>query len=148
VYSVPICMLGPRLFTLQEAERALPLVRRIVADISSAYHTWQDAVTRYELEAAGATADSGESATLRGLREAVGAHAERVTTLVEELQVLGCELKDFEQGLVDFYALREDRLVYLCWRLGEENITHWHEVDQGFAGRRPIDTALTRGVLP
>jgi hypothetical protein len=141
-------MPDPRLFTLQEAERALPLVRRIVVDIRSAYRIWQDAVTRYELEAAGATADTGESEALRGFREAVSADAERVAVLVEELQGLGCELKDFEQGLVDFYALREDRLVYLCWRLGEENITHWHEVDEGFAGRRPIDAVLTRGVLP
>jgi hypothetical protein len=137
-----------RLFTLDEAERALPLVRRVASDIRDAYQGWQDAVTRYELEAAGATAERGESELLRGLRETVGEHAERVAALVEELQAIGVTLKDFEQGLVDFYALREDRLVYLCWRLGEDRITHWHEVDEGFAGRRPIDAILTRGVVP
>lgn len=137
-----------RLFTLDEAERSLPLVRRIVHDIRDAYRTWQDAVTRYELEAAGATAQSGETAALRELRETVNGHAERVAALVDELQSLGVSLKDFEQGLVDFYALREDRLVYLCWRLGEDHITHWHEVDEGFAGRRPVDAILTRGVVP
>ena len=137
-----------RIFTLDEAEQTLPLVRHIAADIRLAYRDWQDAVTRYELEAAGATADSGETEVLRSLRESVGVQAERVAGLVDELQALGVELKDFEQGLVDFYALREDRLVYLCWRLGEEHITHWHEVDAGFTGRRPVDEHLTRGVVP
>ncbi|HEX9896005.1 MAG TPA: DUF2203 domain-containing protein [Gemmatimonadales bacterium] len=141
-------MPDPRLFTLDEAERTLPLVRQIVSDIRNEYREWRDAVTRYELEAAGATADSGETDLLRALRERVGSHAERVAVLVEELQALGVELKDFEQGLVDFYALREDRLVYLCWRLGEDHITHWHEVDEGFPGRRPVDAILTRGVVP
>lgn len=141
-------MPDPRLFSYDEAERALPLVRGIVTDIRAAYRLWQDAVTRYELEAAGATVETGETEMLRLAREAVGGHAARVAALVEELQRLGCELKDFEQGLVDFYALREDRLVFLCWRLGEDHIAHWHEVDEGVAGRRPIDEILTRGVLP
>lgn len=141
-------MSHPRIFSLDEAEQALPLVRHIATDIRAAYRLWQDAVTRYELEAAGATADAGETEVLGSLREAVGVQAERVAGLVDELQELGVELKDFEQGLVDFYALREDRLVYLCWRLGEEHITHWHEVDAGFAGRRPVDEPLTRGVVP
>ena len=78
----------------------------------------------------------------------MGVQAERVAGLVDELQALGVELKALEQGMVDFYALREDRLVYLCWRLGEEHITHWHEVDAGFTGRRPVDEHLTRGVVP
>jgi len=141
-------MAEPRIFSYDEAERALPLVRGIVSDIRAEYRLWQDAVTRYELEAAGATVASGETATLRLARETVGQHAARVAELVEELQRLGCAIKDFEQGLVDFYALREDRLVYLCWRLGEDHITHWHEVDEGFTGRRPIDETLIRGVLP
>jgi len=43
---------------------------------------------------------------------------------------------------VDFYSLREDRPIFLCWRLGEDRITHWHEIDSGFAGRQPIDGAI------
>jgi hypothetical protein len=45
-------------------------------------------------------------------------------------------------GLVDFYTLRDDRLVFLCWRLGEPRITHWHEVDAGFADRQPVDDRI------
>jgi len=66
----------------------------------------------------------------------------------QELQPLidsGIEVKALD-GLVDFRALREGRTVYLCWRWGEERITHWHELDTGFSGRRPIkpDDAFAR----
>ena len=50
--------------------------------------------------------------------------------------------KGFEAGLVDFRSLREDRPIFLCWRLGEQRITHWHEIDGGFEGRQPIDGAV------
>ena len=55
--------------------------------------------------------------------------------------------KGIEAGLVDFYGLRDDRLVYLCWRLGEERITHWHDLDAGVDGRRPIDDLLSTGII-
>jgi hypothetical protein len=51
-------------------------------------------------------------------------------------------VRDLERGLIDFPALREDREVYLCWLLGEPEITHWHEIDAGFAGRRPLDAGF------
>jgi hypothetical protein len=53
------------------------------------------------------------------------------------LEDMGIEVKALD-GLVDFRALRDGRTVYLCWRFGEERISHWHELDSGFAGRRPI----------
>lgn len=138
----------PRIFTLEEAERALPLVRRIVADIRAAYADWVDAVSRYELEVASVQAGDEEPELLAALRTTVTERAERVAALVAELEPIGCELKDFRLGLVDFYALREDRLVYLCWRAGEAGITHWHELDAGFAGRQPIDHPLFSGTVP
>ena len=51
---------------------------------------------------------------------------------------MGCFLKDIETGLVDFYALHEGRVVYLCWRLGEPQVSFWHEVGRGFTYRQPI----------
>jgi hypothetical protein len=68
--------------------------------------------------------------------------------LLEELKAVGCELKDFELGLVDFYALLDDRLVFLCWRLGEPRVEYWHEVDAGIAGRQPVDETLFPGIYP
>ena len=51
----------------------------------------------------------------------------------------GCVLKDLDRGLLDFYALSGDRLIFLCWQLGESEIAHWHTLEGGFAGRQPLD---------
>lgn len=138
----------PRIFTLEEAERALPLVRRVVSDIQAAFTLWRASLGRYEVEAAGVRGDAAEPPGLIQLRTEVAEQAERVEGLVEELGQIGCELKDFERGLVDFPALLEDRLVFLCWRMGEEHVTHWHELEAGFAGRQPIDAALFPRTVP
>jgi hypothetical protein len=131
-----------KLFTLVEAERTLPLVRRIVHDLTVEYPAWREAVGRFEILTGGARADWGETQELVAAREEVSAHAERINRYLQELEAVGCVFKGFEAGLVDFYSLREDRPIFLCWRLGEERITHWHEVDSGFAGRQPIDRAI------
>ena len=57
---------------------------------------------------------------------------------LERLEKTGCVLKDLEQGLVDFYCRFEGRDIFLCWRLGEDRIKAWHEIEEGFAGRQPI----------
>jgi hypothetical protein len=55
-----------------------------------------------------------------------------------KVQELGVELKDPALGLIDFPSVRDDKIVYLCWRLGELNIAYWHDTDTGFAGRQPL----------
>lgn len=55
-----------------------------------------------------------------------------------KLEKTGCVLKDLEQGLVDFYCKFENRDIFLCWKLGEERVKAWHEIDSGFSGRKPI----------
>ena len=57
---------------------------------------------------------------------------------LENLEKIGCVLKDLERGLVDFYCRFEGTDIFLCWKLGEEKIKAWHEADDGFAGRKPI----------
>jgi hypothetical protein len=132
---------APRIFTLPEAERTLPLVQRIVRDVMLEYAAWRRAVGRYEVEVAGLTSEEDEPAAVAALRAEVQASAARLDGYLAELQQVGCVFKGFEEGLVDFCALRDDRLVFLCWRYGEPRISHWHEVDGGFAGRQPLDAA-------
>jgi hypothetical protein len=139
-------MPGFKLFTLQEAERTLPLVRRIVSDLTAEYPAWRAAVGRFELLTGGARADWGETQELVGAREQVTRHADRINRYLQELEAIGCVFKGFEGGLVDFYSLREDRPIFLCWRLGEDRINHWHEIDTGFGGRQPIDGAIISAV--
>jgi hypothetical protein len=134
-----------KLFTLEEAERTLPLVRRVVEDLLVEYPAWRAAVARYEVLTGGARADRGESSELVAARHEVTIHADRINVYLQELETIGCLFKGFDGGLVDFYSLREDRPVFLCWRMGEERITHWHEIDAGAAGRQPLDDIILSG---
>jgi hypothetical protein len=65
--------------------------------------------------------------------------AEQLNRTVEEIQQTGCVVKDLDTGLVDFPSLRGGEKVYLCWKLGEERIGYWHGIEEGFAGRKPLD---------
>ncbi|MFI5234858.1 MAG: DUF2203 domain-containing protein [Gemmatimonadales bacterium] len=138
----------PRIFTVDEAERTLPLVGRIVLDLQKEYPRWREAVGRFELVAAELRAESGETLELIAAQSEVVELAARIHDCLTELDQVGCIFKGFEAGLVDFYALREDQLVCLCWRLGEAHVTHWHEVDAGFAGRQPLDEPMLTGTVP
>ena len=140
-------MAEARIFTLEEAERTLPLLRRILTDLKVEYRVWQDALADYELLSGGARAEAGETEELLAARRAVTDSADRISAYLEEISAVGCEFKGFEAGLVDFYTLREDRLVFLCWRVDEEHITHWHEIDAGYPGRQPIDSTFLTTTL-
>lgn len=131
-------MKEPRLFTREEAERTLPLVQRIVRDLMLEHPAWRRAVARYEVLAGAAKPGESEPAEMVAAQHDVEAHASRIEGYLGELQQVGCVFKGFEDGLVDFYSLRDDRLVFLCWRYGEDRITHWHELDAGAAGRQPL----------
>lgn len=135
----------PRIFTRDEAERTLPLVRRIVVDLQHEYALWRAAVGRFELVSAGARAEEQFPPEVVAAEREVNLLAARVAALLAELDAIGCVAKGIEAGLVDFYALREDRLVFLCWRLGEERIEHWHPTDAGVDGRQPIDGLISTG---
>ncbi len=135
-------MNAPRLFTLEEAERTLPLVRRIVRDLMLEHPAWRRAVARYELLTGSAKAEGGEDDELRSTRTEVEQRAEKIGGFLAELEAVGAHFKGFESGLVDFYSMRDDRLIFLCWQFGEPRISHWHEIDEGFTGRRPVDQSL------
>ncbi len=130
----------PRHFTVEDANRTLPLVRRIAADVVEDYRVWKEALFRYELSAAGERADTGESEATLQLRRAVDEVAERINGYIAELEQVGCVLKGFEEGLVDFPGTLDGRDVYLCWKLGEPEVAYWHAVDSGFQGRQSLES--------
>ena len=129
----------PRYFTVEEANLELPRLRQWLPRLQ-ARRRRLDVV---QLKLGELTLKAAANGNL--LEEEVHAtqrEAKRLTEefdkLIAKIKDLGCELKDIEQGLVDFPALREGREVYLCWRLGEEEIVFWHELDAGFGGRQPL----------
>jgi len=117
-------------FTLEEARRALPYISRVVKDIMACYSYVLELRERLEIPRPD---DSSNE-----LKRDYEAGMEKLNTLLEEMQQVGVELKDFERGLVDFPAWHDGREVCLCWHVGESTIGAWHEVDAGFAGRQDI----------
>lgn len=119
-----------RVFTLIEANRTLPLVKRIAGDIA-----------RTHAEARRLHAQLTRKMA-RNERQQIEAELDLVVTklqnYVDELTDVGAELKDYQSGLIDFVSLHQGREVYLCWKLGEEQIGHWHELEAGFQGRQPV----------
>ncbi|UCD23227.1 MAG: DUF2203 domain-containing protein [Gemmatimonadota bacterium] len=132
-------------FTLEEANKTLPYVRPIVSDIVEAYCKWKDGVRRYEVIAASSRGDSGETDEQVELREEVEQIAREINAYLEELATVGCVFKGFDDGLVDFHSRLEGRDIFLCWKLGEDEITHWHELDAGAAGRQELVPELVQG---
>ncbi|MDH5234959.1 MAG: DUF2203 domain-containing protein [Gemmatimonadota bacterium] len=134
---MPVEPTGATLWTVERANRALPLVRRIVADLVQCYADWAECVERFEL-ASTRSAAHRQDPEAEQLQREVQRMAAEIDGFVRELSELGVECKSMETGLVDFPAEREGRVVYLCWRHGEERVEHWHEVEGGFAGRQAL----------
>jgi hypothetical protein len=125
------------LWTPERANKALPLVRRIVDDLVHGYRRWQELVERYELASLRSTAERADPEAEQLAAEVQRAAAD-VEACVTELAELGVECKGMEQGLVDFPGERDGQPVYWCWMRGEPSVAHWHARDAGFAGRQPI----------
>jgi hypothetical protein len=122
-------------FTLAQANRAITLVQRIVADIVREYARLRElhsSCRNYE--------NDGDAARAEEVRGQYAAVTDRLSALREELEEIGCELKDYASGLVDFPATFRGRDVLLCWMLGEEKIAYWHEAQAGAGNRHPIDS--------
>ena len=64
---------------------------------------------------------------------------EEINGVVEQVNELGCLVKDIDAGLVDFYGIQEGEPIFLCWQFGEPAVAHWHPVEEGFAARQPIE---------
>ncbi|MEM7403999.1 MAG: DUF2203 domain-containing protein [Pseudomonadota bacterium] len=132
-----------RYFTLNETNALVPTLEQAFQRISQMHAQVRDAWIR--LDAIGCAPDDedfivdehtppdavDDLATLRTLLDALREDIDRV-------QATGCTIKRLDIGLVDWYAEREGREVFLCWQLGEKEVGYWHEIDAGFAGRRPI----------
>jgi hypothetical protein len=128
--------MAERLFTLKEALDTLPSAAAVLLDVQRWKHELEDRSLELErlLDSA-----SGNGHLERDVAEAkalVQQAAGELERSFRELDGLGVELKGIDQGLLDFPSLRQGRVVYLCWRQGEETIAYWHEVEAGFAGRQ------------
>ena len=131
-----------KFFTVEEANSTLPLVKLIVRDIAELYADVRDRRDRLSAisnnEYSNAERDDVYSEELEEVEASIYKDIERLKAFIAELTELGIELKDPEAGLIDFHSLQEGREIFLCWKLGEEEISHWHELDAGFEGRQSL----------
>jgi hypothetical protein len=129
-----------RHFTPEEANAALAQVRPLVERMVEHRHAHVDALERQE-ELEGHIRGNGGGippAQLADTAAEVERHARELARTIDDIVELGVEVKDLDEGLVDFPALRRGETVLLCWRLGEDEVGYWHPVEDGFAGRRPL----------
>lgn len=126
-----------KIFSLAEAERMLPLVGRIVEDLVRDHQRWTEKVAAFELATVGSTVNKPDP-----IAELLQSEAQRLAKDIEgyiaELAELGVTCKGMDTGLVDFPGQIDGRAVYYCWKLGEDGIQYWHDVNAGFAGRQRI----------
>jgi hypothetical protein len=129
-----------RYFTPEEANEALAAVRPLAEQLVAHRRALAHAQAR-RAELAEQIAGNGGGIPPSELAEAaqdVEEHAARVALCIREIGALGGQVKDLDEGLVDFPARRGDEDVLLCWKLGEDEVSYWHGADEGFAGRRPL----------
>jgi hypothetical protein len=135
-----------RLFTIEQANAMLPLVRAITSDLAALAKDVVDRRHRLALLTSGRELKPGDpySDELTQMETDLERDAARLQDYVDELRQLGVEPKGAVEGLVDFPCMLDSRLVLLCWKLGEPEVLYWHDLDSGFAGRQ----ALTAGAVP
>jgi hypothetical protein len=134
--------MADKYFNRHEAEELLPVIGQFLEDARKQKRTL-DSITAEISNAALRIMMLGGSlppfAELHRKKSQCEKVAEQLARTIDEIQQTGCLVKDLETGLVDFPSLRGGEEVYLCWKLGEKRIGYWHGIEEGFAGRKPLD---------
>jgi hypothetical protein len=135
----PIVEKKHRYFTVEEANKALPLVRMILGDIVRQYRIVEDLQQRLSMVSKERRHSKNDLYTEELAQSQTELEAEdaKLRTYIDELKRLGVEFKGAD-GLCDFYSIMDGREVFLCWRLGEPEVSYWHDLDAGYTGRQPL----------
>lgn len=141
-------MSSERTFTLGEAQELLPLLDGLLQNAMRAHRRVEEldeemqAVISHILLAGGVQVDPIHTSSMRSERERCAQQLEDAT---REIAASGAQVKDLEEGLLDFPCLLHGRVVLLCWKRGEQAIEHWHGMQEGFASRKPLDPSMYQG---
>ncbi len=137
--------MSDKTFTLEEAQSMLPVLaglirtaidgKRVMDDVDGEFQ----ALAHRVFLAGGLLVNVAHFARRRAEREKA---LQRVKDAVHEIDAIGVQIKDLDIGLLDFPCLVNGETILLCWKLGENRITHWHGTDEGFSGRKLIDERI------
>ncbi len=130
------------LFSPEEANTLLPFLEPRLSHLIARKRELDQAQHELEimrlLQQTGATSANPDLAALEAKERRAKDLGEEIAEAVAAIHAKGCVVKDLDQGLVDFYSLKGDRIVFLCWQRGERRVAHWHSLAGGFAARKPI----------
>ncbi len=139
--------MADRTFTLDEARTLLPVLESLLRSAIGGKKIMEEVEAEMQALNHRIFLNGGTRvdvvAVARRKAERVKAE-QRAKDALAEIDSIGVQVKDLEIGLLDFPCEVEGSIVLLCWRMGEHSITHWHNTEEGFAGRKPIDERITR----
>jgi len=136
-----------RTFTLDEAQSLLPVLESLLRSAMKAKTLLEEIDAELQALHHRIFLNGGMFLEIVPLarRKAERAKAEqRAKDALAEIDSIGVQVKDLSIGLLDFPCMVEGQVILLCWKFGEKSITHWHGVNEGFAGRKPIDERISR----
>lgn len=122
-----------RHYTREEANAMLPRLKQLLSRLQAAKDELTDEQAHELLSEAAPSNGGGEPGTQ------VGTAFLEVRALLETLEQAEIAIRDIDRGLLDFPALIDEREVFLCWELGEDEVAYWHDLSSGYSGRRPLD---------
>jgi hypothetical protein len=138
----------PRTFTLSEAETLLPVLESLLRSAMQAKALIEEVDAEFEALKSRIFLNGGtcvDIVALKGRKDEREKAIQRAKDAVAEIDAAGVQVKDLDTGLLDFPCVVGDEVILLCWKLGEQGISHWHSTSEGFAGRKPIDERIIRG---
>ena len=139
--------MSSRTFTLDEAQDLLPVLESLLRGaidgkkLIESVDAELQAIAHKIFLSGGMSINVVHVARRKAQREKA---VQRVKDAMAEIDAMGVQVKDLDIGLLDFPCEVDGQIVLLCWKLGEQSITHWHGVSEGFAGRKPVDDRITK----
>ncbi len=129
-----------KVFTLEEANALLPKLTAMICNLQAKREKILS--SEVEIDVLELVTEKKDGSASPALNKKVDEYTRTMAafyTLVDEIHGLGCFLKDLDTGLIDFYAMRNNHGVFLCWKLGEKKVEHWHDTDKGFTSREKLN---------
>ena len=128
-----------KVFTVEEANQLIARLETLLKDMRALRN--KVISLEVEIDALELVSDKDEEGNAPALNRKVEEYTrtvKRFYSRVDDIHETGCFIKDIDLGLIDFYTMYKGRVVYLCWKLGEPEVGHWHETGLGFSSRQPI----------
>jgi len=138
----------PRTFTFSEAGTLLPVLESLLRSAMQAKALIEEVDAEMDALRSRVFVNGGTFVNIPAIcrrKDEREKAIQRAKDAVAEIDAAGVQVKDLDIGLLDFPCVVGDEIILLCWKLGEQGITHWHNTTEGFAGRKPIDERIIRG---